>query len=436
MDGGAPGQGQVPAQGQALGYGAAGPAHAGWSPGADAAVAGPRLVASSGTSLQPPPGWVLVDDVTGTGARAPAVALADASGRHVAAQLDLRRLRSGGPGTVIGWGASSAPTSGSADELLEQAARSRVAAALAEDPYSVLLDARTVSVRTDRGRQVTAVRLDVVEHDMTTPVVRTSILVPGAGAGAGAGAGWVDEVSATVPVAHHRALVQALEEALASVTLADAAAPHGAAAASPEVSATSSVHPAQHAWLVTLDQDRWYVPPEAWLGAEELDVFVRGSHRLAPAHRPGPVRAGLLTPDGRATTTGELVRRAVHRPDVRVHVRAAHPADGLASMVVDRVGTWAVIRSTPPPGALAPGQPPAAHRYVEVVDLAAAPARVVAWTSTGPGRAFRTVDGTVLSLGASRPGEGWGSRHVGPAVPLEPWLGPRDVWHGVLAALG
>jgi hypothetical protein len=102
-------------------------------------------------------------------------------------------------------------------------------------------------------------------------------------------------------------------------------------------------------------------------------------------------------------------------------------------MVVDRVGTWAVLRSTPPPGALAPGQALAAHRYVEVVDLAAAPARVVAWTSTGPGRAFRAPEGTVLSLGASRT-EGWG-RPVGRAVALEPWLSPRDVWHGVLTAL-
>lgn len=425
-------------------------------------------VSSSGVSLLPPVGWVVVDDASGSGARAPVASLADATGRHVAAQLSVRRLAPLVSGTTGGWGgdhavdavalASSGPGSAPspAELALATAARSRVVAAFADDPAAVLLDAMPQRVRTVLGREVPAVRLDVVEHDMSTPVVRTSVLVACADPADRSGSGRVGvvEVAVTVPVAHHRALVHAIEASLATVRVQDDAAPlggdvsGGADGAGSPVGApgwTGGAVVDRHAgtvsstpWTSGLDRDRWYVPPEAWLGAEELDIFVRGSRRLAPAHRPGPARAGLVDVRGVSTPTGELVRRAVHRPDVRLHVRAADvvdgSTDGSASMIVDRVGPWAVVRATPPPVATRRGQPAAAHLYLEVVDLAAAPARVVSWVGAGPGRSSRVPDGLVLALVVHRSGPTWGSP-AGESVLVDRSASPREVWHRVLAAL-
>ncbi|MBF0724130.1 hypothetical protein [Sanguibacter inulinus] len=463
--------------------------------GDGAATGGPR-VSSAGVSLLPPAGWVVVDDVSGSGARAPVASLADASGRHVAAQLSVRRLAplvsgalsawGGGPsggheplvslGTPGGPGSSAAGGAPSAAEVaLATAAQSRVTAAFADDPSAVLLDAAGTTVRTVLGLDARAVRLDVVEHDMSTPVVRTSVLVACTDLGGGSRSGrlGVVEVSATVPVAHHRALVHAVEAALATLRVqdevvpADGASLRGASAdpggLAPDAfthsegvsaawtrelargestregtGAASTRELASAPWTRELDRGRWYVPPEAWLGADELDIFVRGSRRLAPAHRPGPARAGLVDDRGVSTPTGELVRRAVHRPDVRLHVRAADVVDasldGSASMIVDRVGPWAVVRATPPPVAARRGEAVAAHRYLEVVDLAAAPARVVSWMGTGPGRSSRVSDGLVLALVVHRSGQSWGSP-AGESVLVERGASPRATWQRVLAAL-
>ena len=424
--------------------------------GDGAATGGPR-VSSAGVSLLPPAGWVVVDDVSGSGARAPVASLADASGRHVAAQLSVRRLAplvsgalsawGGGPsggheplvslGTFGEPGSSAAGGAPSAAEVaLATAAQSRVTAAFADDPSAVLLDAAGTTVRTVLGRDVRAVRLDVVEHDMSTPVVRTSVLVACTDLGGGSRSGHlgVVEVSATVPVAHHRALVHAIEAALATLRVQDEVVPADGASVNGASAHTGGLAP----WTRELDRGRWYVPPGTWLGADELDIFVRGSRRLAPAHRPGPARAGLVDDRGVSTPTGELVRRAVHRPDVRLHVRAADVVDasldGSASMIVDRVGPWAVVRATPPPVAARRGEAVAAHRYLEVVDLAAAPARVVSWMGTGPGRSSRVPDGLVLALVVHRSGQSWGSP-AGESVLVERGASPRATWQRVLAAL-
>jgi hypothetical protein len=455
-------------------------------PEGSAETGGPR-VSSAGVSLLPPVGWVVVDDVSGSGARAPVTSLADASGRHVAAQLSVRRLAPLVSGALSAWGGGpsgvyeplvslgtpgepgSSGTGGApsaAEVALATAAQSRVTAAFADDPSAVLLDAAGTTVRTVLGRDVRAVRLDVVEHDMSTPVVRTSVLVACTDLGGGSRSGHlgVVEVSATVPVAHHRALVHAIEAALATLRVqdevvpADGASLHGASAYpggyapgastwsegvgsswTPEpVGAAPTRELASAAWTRELDRGRWYVPPEAWLGADELDIFVRGSRRLAPAHRPGPARAGLVDDRGVSTPTGELVRRAVHRPDVRLHVRAADVVDGSldgsASMIVDRVGPWAVVRTTPPPVATRRGEAVAAHRYLEVVDLAAAPARVVSWMGTGPGRSSRVSDGLVLALVVHRSGQSWAGP-AGESVLVERGASPRATWQRVLAAL-
>ena len=404
---------------------------------------GPR-VSSAGVSLVPPAGWVVVDDVSGSGARAPAASLADATGRHVAAQLSVRRLAPLVSGALGGWSGTGASQ---ADVVLATAAQSRVTAAFADDPSAVLLEAYGFAVRTDLGRETAGVRLDVVEHDMSTPVVRTSVLVACADLSGRPGAGHlgVVEVSATVPVAHHRALVHAVEAALATLRVQDEAVPvvepaRGAPLVGRDVggSPRAAADDTGAGWTRELDRGRWYVPPEAWLGADELDIFVRGSRRLAPAHRPGPARAGLVDVRGVSTPTGELVRRAVHRPDVRLHVRAADvvdgSAEGSASMVVDRVGPWAVVRATPPPVAVRRGEPVAAHRYVEVVDVAAAPARVASWMGTGPGRSSRVPDGLVLALVVHRSGQTWG-RPVGESSLVERSASPRATWQSVLAAL-
>lgn len=446
-------------------------------------TSGGWAVSPSGVSLLPPDGWVVTDDVSGTSMRSPVASLADASGRHVAAQLSIRRLGSHATGGAAAWaqpvpsGEAGGPGVRPSDELLAATAQSRVAAAFADDPSAVLLDACLWEVRTTHGRRVRAVRLDVVEHDATTPVVRTSVLVPclggalgavgalggpGAAGAPGAGAAGVVEVSATVPVAHHRALVAAVETALASSVVQDEvvrdadtiADPAGRADPAGTAGSAASglpgtdgrrpdrpgppVPPALPGWLSGLDRGRWYVPPEAWLEAVELDIFVRGSRRLAPAHRPGPARAGLVDERGTSTPTGDLVRRAVHRPDVRLLVRAAHPGDGTedgsASMVVDRLGPWAVLRATPPPVAARPGQPPATHRYVEVVDLAAAPARVLSWVGTGPGRSSTVPGGLELSMLVRRSGQVWGQQSA-ETVRVERSTSPRQVWQLVLAAL-
>jgi len=435
----------------------------------DGAAAGGPRVSSAGVSLLPPAGWVVVDDVSGSGARAPVASLADASGRHVAAQLSVRRLAPLVSGALSAWGGGpsglqeplvslgtpgeprstgSGGTPSPAEVALATAAQSRVTAAFTDDPSAVLLDASGLTVRTVLGRDVRAVRLDVVEHDMSTPVVRTSVLVACTDVGGGSRSGHlgVVEVSATVPVAHHRALVHAVEAALATLRVqdevvpADGASLHGASAYPGGRSPDAFTHSegVSAAWTRELDRGRWYVPPAAWLGADELDIFVRGSRRLAPAHRPGPARAGLVDDRGVSTPTGELVRRAVHRPDVRLHVRAADVVDasldGSASMIVDRVGPWAVVRATPPPVATRRGEAVAPHRYLEVVDLAAAPARVVSWMGTGPGRSSRVPDGLVLALVVHRSGQPWGSP-AGESVLVERGASPRATWQRVLAAL-
>lgn len=400
----------------------------------------------------------MTDDVSGTTARAPVASFADASGRHVAAQLSIRRIGSlatgpvparARPGAFTGAVTDDAALS---DDLLAATARSRVAAAFADDPSAVLLDASRWAARTTRGREVRAVRLDVVEHDLTTPVVRTSVLVPCSRSALGPGGiddmvfrgaaglagttrtAGVVEVSATVPVAHHRALVAAVEASLSDVVVDDETVRDADTVAPGQVGG-SDVPPG---WLSALDRGRWYVPPEAWLGAEELEVFVRGSHRLAPSHRAGPARAGLVDGRGTSTPTGDVVRRAVHRPDLRVHLRVAHPADGSelgsASLVVDRLGSWAVLRATPPPVAVRGGQPVAAHRYVEVVDLAAAPARVASWVGTGPGRSSSLADGLELTMLVRRSGQVWGQQST-EVVRLGRGAAPRETWQQVLAAL-
>ena len=423
--------------------------------GDGAATGGPR-VSSAGVSLLPPAGWVVVDDVSGSGARAPVASLADASGRHVAAQLSVRRLAPLVSGALSAWGgepsggheplvslgtpgepgssaAGGAPSA--AEVALATAAQSRVTAAFADDPSAVLLDAAGTTVRTVLGRDARAVRLDVVEHDMSTPVVRTSVLVACTDlGGSGSGRLGVVEVTATVPVAHHRALVHAIEAALATLRVQDEVVPADGASLHGASAHTGGLAP----WARELDRGRWYVPPGTWLGADELDIFVRGSRRLAPAHRPGPARAGLVDDRGVSTPTGELVRRAVHRPDVRLHVRAADVVDasldGSASMIVDRVGPWAVVRATPPPVATRRGEAVAAHRYLEVVDLAAAPARVVSWMGTGPGRSSRVPDGLVLALVVHRSGQSWAGP-AGESVLVERGASPRATWQRVLAAL-
>lgn len=283
----------------------------------DGAAAGGPRVSSAGVSLLPPAGWVVVDDVSGSGARAPVASLADASGRHVAAQLSVRRLAPLVSGALSAWGGGpsglqeplvslgtpgepgstgAGGTPSPAEVALATAAQSRVTAAFTDDPSAVLLDASGLTVRTVLGRDVRAVRLDVVEHDMSTPVVRTSVLVACTDLGGASRSGHlgVVEVSATVPVAHHRALVHAVEAALATLRVQDEVVPadgtslHGASAYPGGRSPDAFTHSegVSAAWTRELDRGRWYVPPEAWLGADE------------PRH----LRAGLAPPGPRAQT--------------------------------------------------------------------------------------------------------------------------------------
>ena len=356
--------------------------------GDGAATDGPR-VSSAGVSLLPPAGWVVVDDVSGSGARAPVASLADASGRHVAAQLSVRRLAPLVSGALSAWGGGP---SGGHEPLVSLGTPGEPGSSAAGGAPSAA-EAALATLR---------VQDEVVPADGAS--------VHGASGHTGGLAPDASSRGDGVSVAWTR------ESAGAASTRELASAP----------------------WTRELDRGRWYVPPETWLGADELDIFVRGSRRLAPAHRPGPARAGLVDDRGVSTPTGELVRRAVHRPDVRLHVRAADVVDasldGSASMIVDRVGPWAVVRATPPPVAARRGEAVAAHRYLEVVDLAAAPARVVSWMGTGPGRSSRVPDGLVLALVVHRSGQSWGSP-AGESVLVERGASPRATWQRVLAAL-
>lgn len=387
----------------------------------------------SGLTLTVPPGWSVVDDVGAVMCEAPA-RQADATGRTLGAQIRVEVLgetdalvpRYAPPGTATRPpGTSTRPPSTwdarGAGATAEVAARDVVDDALSTDHRAWLVDRRPWTVRSPDGRSVDGTRVDVAQHDMTTPLVVSTVVLETA-------AGLV-RVTASVPVAHQRAVARSVAQALASieVTAAPMAGRRDAAGPAPS--------PAR------------YVPPVHELTSAELDVFVTGSHKIAARWRPGPVRAGLLTPDGVATPLGDYVRRAVGRPDARVHLALTGPAaaDGTRpafAMLMDRRDHHVVLRadlgrSVDVPGPLGRTLRSAVET-LEVVDVAAAPARAAAWLGAGPGGTG--VDGALpagwSAVVSSAVAERVGARPTVTAVPLGYPGRPWDDWFRLLHALG
>ena len=372
--------------------------------------------ATSGVSLEVPRGWQVVDDVGAVTCEAP-TARADVTGRAIPARLSIEMLERHG----------LVPP-----RALDVVVRDRVDDALAAHPHAWVLDCTPWDVRSPAGdprvgaprtASATGVRVDVALHDMTTPLVVTTVLVA-------LEAGLL-RVTASVPVAHQRSLGAEIDEALDSVLLG----PVGAGL-------RATVAPGGAMLALPLP----YASPSTWLTPEALEVFVTGSHKIAARWRPEPFAAGLVDDRGVATPLGAFVRRAVSRPDVRATltvcpielVQGAGQHQEVAAspvMVVDRLDGYAVLRASPPPVRATTPWTEQRHVSVEVVDLAAAPARAAAWLGLGPGRPAELPDGTLAVLGSVR-SPAPGVRADGAASIVSALPGPREVWVRLLDALG
>ncbi|MBI9115775.1 hypothetical protein [Sanguibacter suaedae] len=350
----------------------------------------------SGAALVVPDGWTVVEDFGAALCEGPAWR-ADATGRPLAAQLRVEDL-AGSAGLV-----PRAATEGGASRTAADVVASAVRDAWAADPFAWLLDHRAWS---GSDGHAPGVRSDLTYRDGTTPVVVTTLVVP-------SGDGLV-AATATVPVAHHRALAGTVEQALASLSVPGG--PH-------LVKAPVAPSPlGDRVWTGP-------VPAVPRLGDEELTVFVNGSHRVGRRWRSGPCAEGLLEQDGTATPTGRWVRRALHRPDVLVALeRRTGDATPRTWVTVHRLEGHAVLRSAHP-GASAP--------TFEVLDVAAIPARLAAWLGLGPGDGDRAVQVAhdELLVGEVRTSAAPGVPATARPLVLTDTGRPLEVWHRVLAAL-
>ena len=365
--------------------------------------------AASGVSLEVPRGWQVVDDVGAVTCEAP-TARADVTGRMVPARLSIEVVERQG----------LVPR-----RPLDVVVRDLVDDALVDHPHAWVLDCVPCEVRSPAGAApagAAGVRVDVALHDMTTPLVVTTVLVA-------LEAGLL-RVTASVPVAHQRLLGAEIDEALDSLLLGSAGAPP-----------RSTEAPDGAVLALPLA----YASPSTWLTPEALEVFVSGSHKIAARWRPEPCAAGLVDDRGVATPLGAFVRRAVSRPDLRATLSVCpveivqrsdqHPdAETFPIMVVDRLDGYAVLRASPPPVRTAAPWTGQRHVSLEVVDLAAAPARAAAWLGLGPGRPAELPDGTLAVLGSVR-SPAPGVRADGAATIVSALAGPREVWVRLLDAL-
>ncbi|MEP7765963.1 hypothetical protein [Sanguibacter sp. 25GB23B1] len=386
--------------------------------------------AASGASLEVPRGWRVVEDVGAVTCEAPS-GRADVTGRVVAARISIEMIERHGLVPL---------------RQVDVVVRDLVADALADHPHAWLLDCVPWPVPWDDRAPAArpspeGVRVDVAHHDMSTPLVVSTVLVA-------LDAGLL-RVTASLPVAHQRALGAAVDDALDSLRLA-AGAP---ATEAPSTGSLSLVKASfTEASASTTARDMADVPlayssPRTWMTADALEVFVTGSHKIAARWRPEPLAAGLIDARGVATPLGGFVRRAVSRPDARaaltvypvelgLQADARGATEVLAAMTVDRLDGYAVLRATPPPVRTpATPFPVLDHVSLEVVDVAAAPARAAAWLGVGPGRAAELPDGTLAVLGTARSAApGVRAEHAGVIVSALP--GPRQVWVRLLDALG
>ncbi|PFG35112.1 hypothetical protein [Sanguibacter antarcticus] len=375
---------------------------------------------ASGASIVVPPGWQVVDDVGAVACEGP-VARADVTGRAVAARLSIETVERHG---LV------------AHRSLDAVVRDLVADARADDPHAWLLDCVPWASRNAEGA-VDGIRVDVAHHDVSTPLVVSTVLVS-------LGSGLL-RVTASVPVAHQQALGADVDAALGSLTAPAQPVP-GSGTVEPQPPDTASPRATARAMA---ELPLAYVLPRTWIAADVLDVFITGSYKIAARWRPEPLAAGLVDERGVATPLGGYVRRAVSRPDARAaltvwpvetvqHVGPRGGSGALAVMTIDRLDGWAVVRATLPPlQSVMYGSAEHGHGHVslEVVDFAAAPARAAAWLGTGPGRAARLPEGTLAVLGTARSGApGARAEHAGSIVSALP--GPRDVWARLLDAVG
>ena len=380
--------------------------------------------------LTVPHGWVVADDVGAVVCEAPA-AQADITGRVCAAQI---RIEPADRATLV-----PRLTAAHRPDLVSTT-QQIVADALAVDPTAVLVDARRWFVQAQHSGQaqrVEGVRVDLAHHDMTTAMVTTTILVDG-------GHGLV-QVVASVPVAHHGALGAVVEQALASLEVIGPA---------PEVSSHAGPDDVVVAELDQLDAGSWtrrvYHPAGAAMDLTSFDVFVRGSHKISPRWRPGPLAAGLVQPNGVATPVGHYVRRAVTRPDHRV-ILQVREIDGplRAELCADVLDRRALLRSTAPahaavhPGVVTTGlggiDTPGGTFGLEVLDVASAPARLAAWLGVGlagPGRSFLLGSGD-LARGVRVQSRAPGVPAEAQPFELDPWReSPAQLWATLVAQLG
>lgn len=381
------------------------------------------LVDPTGTVwLTIPRGWSVADDVGAVVCEAPP-AQADITGRVCAAQI---RIEPADRGALV----PRLVASGRRPDLVSMT-QDVVADTFAGDPTAVLVDARRCLVRTGYGTpggprgHVEGVRVDLAHHDMTTAMVTTTILVDG-------GRGLM-RVTASTPVAHHSAIGRVVEQALASL----------------EVEGVGLERPD----LTGLDPGSWdvrgYRPAPATMDVTSFEVFVRGSHKISPRWRPPALAAGLVDPRGVATPMGHYVRRAVTRPDRRVILQVWEVNGPLrAELYADVLERRAVLRSTAPAHfAVLPGTLPAGAGSVdgaggtlglEVLDMAAVPARLAAWLGlgfAGPSQSFLLGPGLAAG-GAVIQSAAPGVPAVATPFALDPTdEGPAQLWARLVAQL-
>lgn len=355
-----------------------------------------------------PAGWEVIDDVGAETCEAPA-GRADVTGRVVAARMSIESFERQGL-------VPHRPIEVVVDDL--------VADALADHPHAWLVDRSTWPVATSDGGWVDGVRIDVAHHDMSTPLFVTTVLARTADG--------LVMVTASTPVAHQLALGTAVEDALGTLVLERAA------------DAAGWAQPPASAWVD--GRTLAYAAPTTWMSDDAFHVFATGSYKIAARWRPEALAAGLVDERGVATPLGGYVRRAVSRPDVRAAVTVCpadmmlRPASGqvpaLPTMMIDRLDGLAVLRATVQPAlTTVPMSKGAGHVSLEVLDAAAAPARVAGWLGLGPQRTAQLPEGTVAVVGSvvsAAPGVPAVER---PGALLSHLPGPREAWHRVLAAL-
>lgn len=331
---------------------------------------------TGGVRLAIPCGWSLSDDVGAASCEAPS-ARADITGRVSAAQI---RIEAAHRGALV----PRLTSTGQYPDLVTTA-RDVVRDAFAGDATAVLVDARPWLLRTGLGGQVAGIRIDHAHHDMTTAMVSTTILVD-----VGSGGSGMVRVTASVPVAHHGAVGETVERALASIVV-DAPRPTAPAAD------LSAFDPGS--W-----EARGYRPAPVTIDTAAFEVFLRGSHKISPRWRAPVLEAGLIDTHGVATPVGHYVRRAVSRPDRRVVLQVWDGSEpSRTQFCADVLDGRAVLRSTLPvhgqDGTGATGAPDGVLG-LEVRDMAAVPARLAAWLGlgmAGPGRSFVLAPGRALS---------------------------------------